>query len=237
MVPIISIINSGSGAYLIDNIRNGDIALIRGNTYNLEILANGHPFWIQTVLGKYSSNNIYSAGVTGNGTENGTIIFVVPMDAPNTLYYACQYHSSMQGRINITDPLSTTLPLPTITNFRIPVQTYSNGGTFTITAPSSNSTGAFSYTSSNTNIATVSGSIVSILQAGTITITATQAVTNDYNSASVSTTLTITLPIKPTRMLMRSLYTNNAQVFYKSHSLVPGGIGSVRNYRVKSRKT
>jgi hypothetical protein len=39
------------------------------------------------------------------------------------------------------------------------------------------------------------------------------------------------------RINMGSLFTNNAQVYYKSHSLTPGGIGGVRNYRVKSNKT
>ena len=36
---------------------------------------------------------------------------------------------------------------------------------------------------------------------------------------------------------MRSLFTNNAQVYYKPHSLAPGGIGGVKNYRIKSKKT
>ena len=40
-----------------------------------------------------------------------------------------------------------------------------------------------------------------------------------------------------TRITMGSLFSNNAQVFYKSHSLAPGGIGGVRNCRLKSRKT
>jgi hypothetical protein len=100
----INIVNSGSGAYIIDGVNNGDISLIRGNTYNLVINATGHPFWIQSVSGGYSSNNVYNSGITNNGTENSTITFTVPSDAPNTLYYACQYHSSMQGRILITDP-------------------------------------------------------------------------------------------------------------------------------------
>ena len=39
------------------------------------------------------------------------------------------------------------------------------------------------------------------------------------------------------RFNMGSLFSNNAQVYYKSHSLAPGGIGGVRNYRKKSRKT
>ena len=36
---------------------------------------------------------------------------------------------------------------------------------------------------------------------------------------------------------MGSLFSNNAMVYYKPHSLAPGGIGSVRNYRKKSKKT
>ena len=87
----IYVLNSYSGAYVINNVNNNDIALIRGNTYNIIINAPGHPFWIQSVSGGYSSNNIYSSGITNNGTQIGTIIFVVPMNAPNTLYYACQF--------------------------------------------------------------------------------------------------------------------------------------------------
>jgi hypothetical protein len=50
---------------------------------------------------------------------------------------------------------------------------------------------------------------------------------------------TITPVPDPTqrRITMGSLYSNNAQVYYKSHTLAPGGIGGVRNYRLKSRKT
>jgi hypothetical protein len=37
---------------------------------------------------------------------------------------------------------------------------------------------------------------------------------------------------------MRSLFTNNAQVYYKPHSLSTGGGGSgVRNSRIKQRRT
>jgi hypothetical protein len=38
-------------------------------------------------------------------------------------------------------------------------------------------------------------------------------------------------------MNMRSLFTNNAQVYYKPHSLAPGGVGGVKNVRIKSKKT
>ena len=36
---------------------------------------------------------------------------------------------------------------------------------------------------------------------------------------------------------MSKLFTNNAQVFYKPHSLPSGGIGTVKNCRHKARKT
>jgi hypothetical protein len=36
---------------------------------------------------------------------------------------------------------------------------------------------------------------------------------------------------------MKSLYTNNAMIFYKSHSQSYGSIGTVRNYRHKSKNT
>ena len=38
-------------------------------------------------------------------------------------------------------------------------------------------------------------------------------------------------------MNMRSLFSNNAQVYYKPHSLASGGTAGVRNCRIKSKKT
>ena len=46
---------------------------------------------------------------------------------------------------------------------------------FTITPPTTSATGAFSYTSSNPSVATITGNIVSIVGIGSATITATQA--------------------------------------------------------------
>jgi hypothetical protein len=50
------------------------------------------------------------------------------------------------------------------------------------------------------------------------------------------TTYTLTvLPYIPYSMF--GLFTNNAQVYYKSHSLPSGGVGTVRNHRQKARRT
>ena len=64
--------------------------------------------------------------------------------------------------------------------------------TFKITPPTSNSTGAWSYVSSNTNLATVVGDVVTVKDAGTVTITGTQAATAQWKSATKSMTVTIT---------------------------------------------
>ena len=77
--------------------------MLRGFTYAFNVNASGHPFWIQTVSGAYSSGNIYNSGVTNNGVQVGTLTFAIPYDAPSTLYYVCQNHSLMQGVINISD--------------------------------------------------------------------------------------------------------------------------------------
>jgi uncharacterized protein YjdB len=206
----INVTNSGSGSYTINGTgSNSTISMIRGNTYNLVINATGHPFWIQTVAGGYSSNNIYSSGVTNNGSQNGTITFVVPNNAPNTLYYACQYHSSMQGTITITDPGTQT---PTISGFSISNQTYSSGATVTITTPTSTSSGAFSYSSSDTTVATVSGSTVTILKAGEVTITATQAASGNYTSGTADAPFTIAKATSPITAfsIPNQIYSNGA---------------------------
>ena len=50
------------------------------------------------------------------------------------------------------------------------------------------------------------------------------------------TTVTLTvLPRHPYSMF--GMYTDNAQVYYKSHSLASGGVGGVRNHRKKARRT
>jgi hypothetical protein len=104
-IQTFTVTNSGASAYVIDGENNPTLNLFRGFTYEFNVDASGHPFWIQTVSGSYSSENVYNDGVTNNGAAVGTITFQVPLDAPDTLYYVCQFHGSMAGTINITDPV------------------------------------------------------------------------------------------------------------------------------------
>ena len=98
-----SVSNNGTSAYTINGTDNPTLSVIRGHRYVINVNASGHPFWIQTVSGAYSSGNIYSTGITNGGDDVGEIIWEVAYDAPNTLYYVCQYHSGMAGTINVSD--------------------------------------------------------------------------------------------------------------------------------------
>ncbi|MDO5979712.1 LamG-like jellyroll fold domain-containing protein [Flavivirga spongiicola] len=79
---------------------------------------------------------------------------------------------------------------PTISGFSDIDRIYYDGS-FTIDPPISNSSGVFSYTSSNTSVATISGAIVTILSAGTTTITANQSADASYTSGSITAILTV----------------------------------------------
>jgi hypothetical protein len=96
--------------YTINNLSNPGLTLQRGLTYTFSISATGHPFYIKTIQGATTAN-AYNDGVTGNGTQSGTLTFVVPASAPATLFYDCSIHSSMTGTITIVDPPMPTPPV------------------------------------------------------------------------------------------------------------------------------
>jgi hypothetical protein len=92
--------NSGTGGYLVNGVLNGTINFVKGKKYRIIVNAVGHPFWIQTSYGAYNPADVYSTGVTNAGTDSGSILVELPLSAPDDLYYACQYHSTMKGTIN-----------------------------------------------------------------------------------------------------------------------------------------
>lgn len=60
-----------------------------------------------------------------------------------------------------------------------------------LVAPTSNSSGAFTFTSSNPSVAAVSGSTLTLMAAGQATITAMQASSGKYTAVSSAATLTV----------------------------------------------
>ncbi len=79
----------------------------RGGTYTFNLSANvtGHPFYLTTDDGtNFAAGQFvgeYTDGVTGSRNQSGTVVFTVPANAPDTLYYQCGNHSSMRGEITI----------------------------------------------------------------------------------------------------------------------------------------
>ncbi len=99
--------NTGASAYVfngegLSDSSNPDFTFKRGSTYTFNVTTPGHPFYINRVRGTGTANT-YNSGVTNNGAISGAITFTVPTDAPDTLYYNCEFHSSMTGMITITD--------------------------------------------------------------------------------------------------------------------------------------
>ena len=100
------VVNSGSGAYQFNatgigftqNTTNPTLYLNRGQQYQFNVNASGHPFLIKTAAGTGTGNQ-YLDGVVNNGAAVGVVTFKVPFNAPNTLYYQCQNHAAMLGVI------------------------------------------------------------------------------------------------------------------------------------------
>jgi len=78
------------------NTNDPVLYLYRGFTYIFQNnTGSAHPFQIRLSDG----GNQYTSGITGSTT--GTQTFVVPMNAPSTLYYQCTHHANMGNVINI----------------------------------------------------------------------------------------------------------------------------------------
>jgi hypothetical protein len=204
----LSVTNSGSGSYVINGSNNPTLSFIRGHRYVINVNASGHPFWIQTVSGGYSAGNVYNTGVTNNGSENGTIIFEVPFNAPQ-LYYACQYHSSMAGSITVSDlgpqgekgdtgdtgatgaagtieintPITSALETMNIVAAATSGTVNINVKTSSFVYYTSNSTGNFTINIRGDSTPTTLNSILSVGQSITVTLLNTNGTTAYYPNA------------------------------------------------------
>ena len=108
---IFNVVNNGTSAYVftgdgfpVASDDNPLLKLTKGLTYKFNINASGHPFQIRTSDG----GSAYNDGVTNNGADSGSVIFTVPMNAPDTLYYQCTVHSGMGASIVVNELSGST---------------------------------------------------------------------------------------------------------------------------------
>ena len=93
-----------TGKGLTGAVNDPTLTLSRGHTYVFENRnsSGAHPFYIKTSIANGGTNDAYNTGVTNNGGAGVTeIVFTVPHDAPDLLYYQCSSHINMAGQLKI----------------------------------------------------------------------------------------------------------------------------------------
>ena len=86
-----------AGPGLLNTTDDPTIIVHRGLTYIFENSTGGsHPFRIQ-----FTGTTI-GVGTYLSGSQTGTQVFTIPMDAPATYEYQCTFHSGMKGTLHVT---------------------------------------------------------------------------------------------------------------------------------------
>ena len=159
------------------------------------------PDGITWTLRSSASNNAWSSLTYGNGLFVAVSLSGTVMTSPNGINWTSRTSAANNSWRSVTygnglfvavAESGTGNRVMTATVFTIPKQFY-GASPFQITTPTSNSTGSFSYRSSDDTIASISGSTVTFVGLGTATITATQAATDTFTEGTVTTTLTVKL--------------------------------------------
>jgi len=109
-VITINVTNEGLTGWKFNNKANvnPDITVYRGNTYKFVINAPGMNFWIKTDYGTGRDSTANTDYVNNNGASSGEVTLYIPTSDSSTipetvLYYQCEDHQPMQGRLIIKD--------------------------------------------------------------------------------------------------------------------------------------
>jgi len=156
-------------------------------TYGVTSVQIVHPTTNSPGTWSYTSSNPNVATVVGDTAQIhsvGTTTITATQAASGTF---TERSRSTQLRVSAGTPTVGVFPAQSV---------QITAKTFTLTAPTSTSDADWSFSSSNPQIALVSGKTVTLLDGGTVVITATQRASVNWNSVSVPMTLTV-IAIKP----------------------------------------
>jgi hypothetical protein len=136
---------------------------------------------------------IYSSATPSVATITSAGVITL-VGTGTTVITATQMANGNYSRTTSTTTLTVTAAAPTLTGFGLSAASVAFGTTApTITAPTSASSGAITYSSATPSVATItSAGVITLVGTGTTVITATQAATGNYGSATTTTTLTVT---------------------------------------------
>jgi uncharacterized repeat protein (TIGR01451 family) len=144
-------------------------------------------------------NYNWNIGTMYNGEEHILTVKTTVNNIESSLqatYVVSNTQTQIDGNTLPDDDKETVMlhksPLPEISNFG-DVNRMFFDGTFSLKPPVSNSSGSFTYSSSNPAVATINGNIVTITGFGTATITATQAASGAYDQGFITANLRVNL--------------------------------------------
>lgn len=197
--PISNMTLSGSGVSPIPV--TGQLSLPVGKKVGDTAVVISNPSSTSSGSWTYSSSPAGIVSFSGNSMSF--------LAAGTTTVTATQAATSTHASATVTADI-TVLTAPTLGAFSIPAKA-TNSAAFALTAPTSNSSGSWSYSSSNNSVATVSGNIVTIRGAGSTTITALQAASGAYSSGYKTATLTVTQAYGPDVVVVNGLAYSNAK--------------------------
>lgn len=98
----IGVVNNESGNYVLSGYVSGSNATVTlnvGDTVNFTVNAEGHPFHINTANYTGQEYKVSTPAATNNGSANGVVSWTP--NTAGTFYYNCQYHSGMNGIIQV----------------------------------------------------------------------------------------------------------------------------------------
>jgi gliding motility-associated-like protein len=148
-----------------------------------------------------SATSISTGAITYNSNDNsvatisGTTVAIV--GAGTTSITLTQIADSNYNTIRETVLLTVEKAIPSLTTSNVSKTFASDDFVVDSTTVSSNSNGAFSYSSNNSSVATVNGSTIEIKGGGSAVITVSQVATANFTSATASFTLSVA-KIEPT---------------------------------------
>jgi hypothetical protein len=94
---------NGTTDYVINGANDPTISIIRGHRYVFNIDTPGQPFRVQTTASPFGAGVAYTTGMTNPNIDSGVLIWEVPFDAPNQLFYVSQNTPGMSGSITVSN--------------------------------------------------------------------------------------------------------------------------------------
>lgn len=145
-----------------------------------------------STLTYYISSGTLPAGLSLSASTGAVTGTPTGAFATSNIVFAVKDANNSLATTTSTVSFTVNLATPLLSGFSLSSSNLVYGASApTITAPTSASSGAITYSSSNTSVATVNGSTITIVGVGTTTLTATQAANGNYETASTTKTLTV----------------------------------------------